>query len=122
MRKILIIPVTLCLLVSNTGFANEDRSAMQAQLDAACEVAREQKLAPLRQQYIDECVEKQKKDRAECERFYQNYDGRQISRNYDGRQGNRTYGGRQENRAPLFYDLPECVEAFEYRTSYRTGK
>ena len=113
MRKILIIPVTLCRLVSNTGFANEDRSAMQAQLDAACEVAREQKLVPLRQQYIDECVEKQKKDRAECERFYQNYDGRQISRNYDGRQG---------NRAPLFYDLAECVEAFEYRTSYRKGK
>ena len=122
MSKILILPVTLCILVSNTCFAKEDRSTKRAELDAACEVAREQKLAPLRQQYIDECVEKQKKDRAECERFYKDYDGRRISRNYDGKHGNRLYGGRQENRAPLFYDLPECVEAFEYRTSYRKGK
>lgn len=104
MIKKLILPFILCLLVSNTVFSNEDRSAKQAQLDAACEAARELKLAPLRQQHIDECVGQQKKDRAECERFYQNY------------------GGRQGNKAPLFYDLPECVKAFEYQKSYRKGK
>ena len=70
----------------------------QARLDAACEAAREEKLAPLRAGFIDECVEKkQRPDRAACERFYADY------------------GNQSGNRAPLFYDLPECVKAFEYR-------
>jgi hypothetical protein len=34
--------------------------------------------------------------RAECERFYADY------------------GARMGGRAPLFYDLPECVAAFEF--------
>jgi hypothetical protein len=68
----------------------------QARLDAACETAREQKLAPLRAGFIDECVEKeQRPDRAACERFYADY------------------GNQSGSRAPLFYDLPECVKAFE---------
>jgi len=74
-----------------------NRTAEQQQLDQACEAAREQKLAPLRRQYIDECVQKQKKDRAYCERFYSDY------------------GAQSGRRAPLFYDLPECVKAFEYK-------
>jgi len=70
----------------------------QARLDAACEAAREERLAPLRAGFIDECVEKkQRPDRAACERFYADY------------------GNQSGNRAPLFYDLPECVKAFEYR-------
>jgi hypothetical protein len=68
----------------------------QAKLDAACEAAREQNLGPLRAGFVDECVEKkQRPDRAACERFYADY-------------GNQSGG-----RAPLFYDLPECVKAFE---------
>lgn len=68
----------------------------QASLDAACETAREKKLAPLRAGFIDECVEKnQRPDRATCERFYADY------------------GNQSGQRAPLFYDLPECVKAFE---------
>jgi len=34
--------------------------------------------------------------RGECERFYADY------------------GGRMGGRAPLFYDLPECIAAFEF--------
>ena len=70
----------------------------QAEMDAACEVAREARLAPMRAEFVEECVEKkQKEDRAACERFYADY------------------GARSGNRAPLFYDLPECEEAFNYR-------
>ena len=69
----------------------------QAKLDAACETAREKKLAPMRAGFIDECVEKkQRPDRAACERFYADF------------------GNQSGNRAPLFYDLPECVKAFEF--------
>jgi len=71
-------------------------------LDAECEAARERKLAPEREKYIEECVRDKVKDsREECERFYSDY------------------GAQSGNRAPLYYDVPECVSAFEYRRSYR---
>ena len=71
----------------------------QQELDAACEAARESKLAPLRQQHIDECVQKQKKDLDHCTKFYSDY------------------GSKTGNRAPLFYDLPECKKAFDFKKS-----
>lgn len=70
-------------------------------LNARCEAAREEKLAPLRKQYIDECISKWGKEPDHCERFYANY------------------GDRSGNRPPLFRDLPECVEAFEFQKSHR---
>lgn len=85
--------MALLILVALPTQASE-----QAKLDAACEAAREQKLAPLRAGFIEECIEKkQRPDRAACERFYADF------------------GNQAGNRAPLFYDLPECVKAFEYR-------
>ena len=92
------------LLLSNVTADEKDRDAKQKELDTACDTARETKLAPLRHKYVEECIEKQIKDRAECERFYSDY-------------GNRT-----GNKAALFYDLPECVEAFDYQKSYRQAK
>lgn len=96
------IQLGMALMVVPTFFfasiTNADISAQQAALDAACEQAREQRLAPEREKYIEECVEKQQKqDRAACERFYSDY------------------GARTGNRAPLYYDLPECAKAFEFR-------
>ena len=92
------------LLLSNVTANEKGRNLKQKELDTACAAAREMKLAPLRQQYVEECIEKQKKDRAYCERFYSDY-------------GNRT-----GNKPALFYDLPECVEAFNYQKSYRQAK
>ena len=93
-----------CLVFSVATCASEqDREQRQAELDSTCEKAREERLAPERERYIEECVEKeQKPDRAACERFY------------------RDYGARSGDRAPLYYDLPECVEAFEFRKSHKT--
>lgn len=91
----------LALLIPSVVADEADRVRKQQQLDEACEVARENKLQPLRQQYVQECVEKSYRDKAHCERFYSDY------------------GARTGNRAPLFYDLPECMEAFRYRKSYR---
>jgi len=84
--------MALTILAVAPTLANDE----QARLDAACEAARQEKLAPLRAGFIDECVEKSP-DRAACERFYADF------------------GNQSGNRAPLFYDLPECVEAFEFR-------
>jgi hypothetical protein len=90
---VIVVPA---LLIGST--ANADLSAQQAEMDAACEQARERRLAPEREKYIAECIEKkQRQDRAACERFYSDY------------------GAQSGNRAPLYYDLPECVKAFEFR-------
>ena len=52
--------------------------------------------------YAQECVQLKMKDTLEeCQRFYSDY------------------GARVGDRAPLYYDLPECVAAFDYRQSYR---
>ncbi len=105
MKNRWVMLITLATLVSVTGHAietEEDRRARQAELDAICEEARQRELAPLRETLVEECVEKeQRPDRASCERFYADY------------------GERTGSREPLFYGLPECVSAHDYRTSYR---
>ena len=105
-RPTMSIVVLTLTLVSASGLASEtaeDRKIKQAELDAICEQARQEKLTLARAEYVEECVEKkQRRDRAACERFYADY-------------GETSAG----NRVPLFYDLPECVTADEYRRSFR---
>lgn len=102
--KILLAPIiAITLMLPVVGMSSDgDRQATQERLDTECEAARELKLAPERAKFIEECVEKkQRRDRAACERFYSDY------------------GARSGNRAPLYYDLPECVKAFEFQRSQR---
>ena len=100
----ILITIVLTLLLANPALAKESREDKQARLDAACEVAREKKLAPMRKGFVEECVaNKEKPSRADCERFYADY------------------GGRMGGRAPLFYDLPECVTAFEFQREVRSS-
>ena len=98
------ILLSLGVLQATESLADSARDKKQAQLDAACEQAREKKLKPLRDRFIEECVaNKEQPDRNSCETFYSDY------------------GAQSGNRAPLFYDLPECVKAFEYQNSQRRG-
>lgn len=70
----------------------------QEALDAACEAARQVKIEKDKVFLVEECVEKKlQRDRASCERFYADH------------------GAQSGRRAPLYYDLPECVAAFENR-------
>ena len=103
MKNFLVSIFLLTLLIPCLTIGSEnDRATRQAYLDAECEAAREHKLAPEREKYIEECVRKKNRDNREaCERFYSDY------------------GARSGNRAPLYYDLPECVSAFEFRKNYR---
>lgn len=103
--KLATILILACAFAS-VGYAHEseeERRAMQAELDAACEAAREVKLAAVRLQLTEECVEKKwpRQNRESCERFYADY------------------GITTPHQVGLFYDLPECVRAHDYRTSYR---
>ncbi len=102
--KTILSVLSLVMTVTLTAdvMADRKREQMQAELDAACEAAREKKLAPLRKRFIEECVAKREQpDRRSCEVFYSDY------------------GAQSGNRAPLFYDLPECVEAFEFQQGQR---
>ena len=97
----LVFATTLMFPISGVS-ANGDRQTEQKRLDAECEAARELKLAPERARFIEECVaEKQRADRAACERFYSDY------------------GARSGNRAPLYLDLPQCVRAYDFRKADR---
>ena len=100
MKKNLLFLVTL-LPISITVLAEENK---QAQLDAACEDARQQKIIPKRQSLIEECQKKNKDAKADCENEFANY------------------GARQGNRAPLYYDLPACEKAADNKSSYRQTK
>lgn len=93
----LVLFIVMASILMSPAQAKESREEKLARLDAACEVERQKKLAPMRKKYVAECVaNKELPNRQECERFYADY------------------GERMGGRAPLFYDLPECVTAFEF--------
>jgi len=98
----ILILIALALPSHVPVLAKESREQKQDRLDGVCEVARQKKLAPLKAGFIEECVaNKELPSRKECTRFYADY------------------GARMGGRAPLFYDLPECVKAFEFQQSVR---
>jgi hypothetical protein len=106
MKSAIVNTLMLAFVFASAGYAHEseeDRQAKQAELDAACEGAREVKLVAVRKQLTEECVEKKwpRQDLAACERFYADY------------------GITTPTQVGLFYDLPECVKAHDYRSSYR---
>jgi hypothetical protein len=97
----LIVTMTLTIPLVCAG-AETQREATQAALDGECEAARQQVLQPQREKRVAECVEKKEKDDLEaCERFY------------------RDYGERSGHTPALYYQLQECVDAHDYRESYR---
>ena len=83
--------------------AEVDISSMSlAALDQRCEVAREKKIAPLREAEIQQCKQDRRNDPNYCETFNADY----------GDYG-RTASGVMRPR--MFDDLPECVEAMNER-------
>jgi hypothetical protein len=96
----ILISIVLLLLLADPVLAKESRDEKQARLDAVCEVERQKKLAPMRAGFVEECVaNKALPSRDACVTFYADY------------------GNRMGGRAPLFYDLPDCVIAFEFLQS-----
>ena len=73
-----------------------------ADLDRRCEDAREERIAPMREAEIANCVQTETGDRAWCETFWADYGDSQ-----------RMASGGIIPR--LFHDLPECTEAWEER-------
>jgi hypothetical protein len=100
-----LLPALSVLLLLMAGAAagenNGDDAGKQAELDRLCEAARDEKLAPIREDIYAECLEGRRGDEAYCRRYADSYDGERA-------------GG-----APRFYELPECEQAFEFRRRKR---
>jgi hypothetical protein len=95
------------LLAGGTALAQTDSDMKRmAELDRVCEAAREQRLAPMRAERIERCVSVENRSREQCSSEYANW-------------GNTQATARGTARTGLFYDLPECVAAFEARQRYR---
>ncbi len=104
----------LTILLLTTFFANHvsaetiDRE-QAAGLMAECRNLRQEKIAPLKAQAIDDCVTKEQKDAEYCERYYRDY-------------GEKTTGGARQG---MFWDLPQCrkaIEADKYFKMYPSAK
>jgi hypothetical protein len=100
MRTILIlIFVAVALNVAHAASNDEELERLR-ELDAKCEKAREEKLKPLREAKIKECVENDGKERVWCERYFKDYGWGSVT----------AMGTRNERH---FDQIPECVEAFD---------
>ena len=102
MKAVFLLVMILTSVFINQAIA-EDRRLIQQQLDEACETARLEKMAPIREKYAAECVAEWDRSQQYCDRFYSDY-------------GNK--GGDQP---VLFYDLPECEKAWNYQQRYRSA-
>lgn len=91
---------TLAFTISSISFMTLSHGDEQLTLDKECEKARQIALAPRKKEIYQECHEKFKKSEAVCKEEAQAYNGNRI------------------NGAPMFYELPECVKAFEYKNKH----
>ena len=94
--QILVAIITITL--SGFSAANEITRDEALRLMEECQKQRQENIAPLREQAIEDCVTKQRKDRAYCERY------------------NRTFGNARPRGGGgmipgMFWELPVCEQA-----------
>ena len=97
---VLLLPTLLLTFQSSLVMANKvspARLKQQVLLDQQCEKDRQKSLAPRKREIYQECLKVFKKSKKICEEEATVYNGKRI------------------NGAPLFYELPSCVKAFNYR-------
>jgi len=97
----LLLTIVVSVFISQ-AFA-EDSKLIQQQLDEACETARLEKLTPIREKYAAQCAAEWDRSQEYCDRFYSDY------------------GNAGGDTPVLFYDLPECEKAWNYRRRYRSA-
>ena len=107
MKKLLVL--LMCALPTYVTAAESDTARVRRELDERCEAARAEKLAPMQQKLIQECMStppgprEEPKTLEQCEAYWADFG----------------WGsGRARNRGPSMYaDIPECEEAFRARQS-----
>ena len=79
------------------------------ELQKVCEDKRAEKLAPIRAQKTQACIEQQLRTKEHCERYYTTY-------------GNVAPGPSGAPQQGYFYDLPECQQWLEAREALRVSR
>ena len=92
--------IALAFSLTSASYAATANEKKQISLDLACETARQQALKPRQKEIYQECRTKFKKSEKVCKDEAKAYNGNRI-------------GG-----APLFYELPACEKAFDYRKKH----
>ncbi|QFU75692.1 hypothetical protein EY643_08505 [Halioglobus maricola] len=95
-----ILALMLFVFPLELAFAEEVTREEGLALMDECQRQREENIAPLREQEIENCVDQQGKDRDYCERYNRDF----------GESRSTATGGM---RLGLFWDLPVCEDAFE---------
>jgi hypothetical protein len=90
-----VLAATALVLFSSLGLCEDITRQQAAELMQECRAQRQQNIAPLKQQAIDDCVNKQLLVEETCERFNRNF-------------GERSPTG---NMRAMFWDLPVCEQA-----------
>jgi hypothetical protein len=90
--KLCVISSVAILVFSGLGYAEEITRAGAEQLLQQCQNQRQQHIAPLKEQEIENCINKGRGDREYCERYNKSF-------------GEGMAGGIQQG---MFWSLPEC--------------
>jgi len=98
-----LVATLIMLVVPLAGLASHLSEAEVEALEASCDEARAEKLAPKRAAVRKQCLAEGMFDAQGCEEMAQTY-------------GERQFGAIR--RPGLYYDLPVCVEAFRAREHY----
>jgi hypothetical protein len=98
-NSLALFALIISLVITSTTALADDKK--QAKLDQACEDARQKALKPRKKEIYQECREKFKKSEKVCKHEADTYNGNRI-------------GG-----APMFYELPACVNAFNNRKKHK---
>jgi hypothetical protein len=97
-----IITITISGFAAAREITREDASELMVE----CQKQREESIAPLREQAVEDCVTKQRRDREYCERF------------------NRTFGNARPRAGGgmipgMFWGLPVCEQAVAAERFFR---
>lgn len=103
--KPIVVMVAASLLPALAAAQSDAELKRVQELDRKCEAARAAKLAPKRQELVEQCVKEQKRSREDCVGEFGNWGD--------------TRGTATGARGGEFYDLPECKAADEARRNYR---
>jgi len=99
-RILLVFMLALAPLSAVYAGSNDEELERLKALDAKCEQARAEKLKPLQEEKIEQCVKIDKREREWCENYFRDYGW-----------GSTSGAGRRTER--FFDQIPECVEAFD---------
>jgi hypothetical protein len=102
--QVLVAVFTIAL--SGVCAAEEITRDGALELMEACQKQREENVAPLREQAIEDCVTKQRKDREYCERFNRTF-------------GNARPRGNGTMIPGMFWNLPVCETAVAAERYFR---